>query len=183
MISKSNIANSITFFRIGLIPVIVSLYFVHSEHALWLAVILFFIGCVSDYFDGYVARTFGRVTRFGKLIDPIADKLLIASVLMMLSGFGYIAGLSLLPAIIIVCREIFVSGLREWLGLEQVELPVSSLSKWKTFVQMLSLGMIMLWHMPFYGPLLHQSGLLMLWFSALLSLITAFSYVQKTMDE
>lgn len=168
----------LTLFRIAVIPLVVGLFFWQSPLSPWFASILFLIACITDFLDGYVARALQQVTHFGSFLDPLADKLLVASCLLMLAGCGHIHGVHLIPACIILCREILVSGLREFLAETQVLMPVSTLAKWKTGLQMTAIGFLILGN-PFPDyinlPILSLSGL---WCAALLTVITAYDYVR-----
>lgn len=176
----SNLPNILTLFRIGVIPLVVGAFFLDQPLASWVAAALFLVAGITDYLDGYLARTFQSTTKVGRFLDPVADKLLIASVLLLLAGFGRIEGLSLIPALIILCREILVSGLREFLAGVRVSLPVTRLAKWKTLVQMFALGFL-LWGEPFPTLFtLKPLALVGLWAAAFLTLITGYDYLKKT---
>src|SRR6185369_10527213 len=114
------------------IPIVVATFFFDSPAMRWTACALFTIAGITDFFDGYLARRANQVSKLGRFLDPIADKLLVASVLLMLVGFGRLEHSAYLPALVILLREIFVSGLREFLAELRVGLPVSSLAKIKT---------------------------------------------------
>ena len=124
--------NLLTLLRIVFIPIVGALFYLQSSTGHYIAAALFILACVTDYLDGYYARIYHQVTDLGRFLDPIADKLLICSTLLLLVGFDQIKGLSLIPAIVILCREILVSGLREYLAEAHLSLPVSALAKWKT---------------------------------------------------
>ena len=132
---------------------------------------------LEDFFDGYLARTRGEISRFGRFLDPVADKLLIASVILMLCAFGRIEGVAILAAVVILCREILVSGLREFLAGLRKGLPVSKLAKWKTTIQMFALGFLIVGtSAPAWIPsvLIGEIGL---WAAAALTLITGYDYL------
>jgi cardiolipin synthase len=168
----------LTLFRIAAIPVVIGLFFWKSPLSSWFASILFLIACITDFLDGYVARALKQVTHFGGFLDPLADKLLVASCLLMLAGSGAVHGLHLIPACVILCREIIVSGLREFLAETQVSMPVTPLAKWKTALQMMAIGFLILGN-PFPEvvdlPTISLGGL---WVAALLTVITAYEYVR-----
>ena len=134
------IPNIITFIRIFLIPVILYLLFSENPNIVLIAGLLFIVSSVSDYFDGYLARTLNQSSKLGTLLDPIADKLLIASVIVVLVDTGVISNIHVVPAIIILLREIAISGLREFLAKFNTDMPVSKLAKYKTTFQMVSLS-------------------------------------------
>src|SRR5204862_7581358 len=140
--------NILTSARIAAIPVVVGCVFAQSimDSPLWLrwvAVAIFIAAAVTDYLDGYYARIWNQQSAFGRMLDPIADKLLVASCLLMLAADGIIHGWSLWAAIVILCREILVSGLREYLAELRVSVPVSKRTKWKTTVQLIAMGLLL----------------------------------------
>jgi cardiolipin synthase len=135
-----SIANKLTVSRIVLIPLILALLAIPQVWAAWLGLVFYAIAGITDYLDGYLARRENEVSKIGQFLDPIADKLLVSAVILMLVFNGQITGLTIIPAIIILMREVAVSGLREFLAGLQVSVPVSQLAKWKTTIQILSLG-------------------------------------------
>ena len=128
--------------------------------------------CVTDWFDGYFARRYHQISRFGRFLDPIADKLLVAAALLMLVDRGPLHGVHVLAALIILAREILVSGLREFLAELRVGLPVSQLAKWKTGVQMVAIALLLVGDAA--DHILTVVGLWMIWAAALLTLITGY---------
>ncbi len=172
----SSIANRLTISRIVVIPIILLLLFIRQGWAAWLAVILFTAAGITDWLDGYMARRDNVVTKIGQFLDPIADKLLVASVILVLVYTDQISGPTVLPAVIILMREVAVSGLREFLAELRVGLPVSRLAKWKTAIQMVALGFLIVGK---YGPesvpatLIGDIGL---WIAGVFTLITAWDY-------
>jgi len=175
-----NIANILTLMRIGLIPVLIGLFYIEAPFSFITASILFLIACLTDYFDGVVARATKQESDIGRFLDPLADKLIIAAALIMLAGFGRISGLTLIPAVIILCREILVSGLREHLSTLNVSLPVTHLSKWKTTIQMFGIGFLIVGDalpiLPF-----ETAGLYCFWLAGILTLITGYDYLRKSL--
>ncbi len=143
----------------------------------WLALAIFIAAGVTDILDGYFARIWQQQSSLGRMLDPIADKLLVASCLLMLAADGTIRGWSLWAAIIILCREILVSGLREFLAELRVGVPVTRLAKWKTALQLVAIGFLLAGKA---GDLVlvyvTQTGLTLLWLSALLTLYTGWDY-------
>ena len=137
---------------------------------------VFIIACLTDFLDGYVARLLSQTSKLGQFLDPVADKLLVASTLLMLAGFGKMHTSSLLPAIIILCREILVSSLRESLSDFQVRVPITLLAKWKTTIQMLAISCLLLSDTIFFGNLLQIIGEISLWIAAFLTLMTGYDY-------
>src|SRR5712691_1002196 len=174
--------NILTYARIAAVPLVVAcLYWQDILRGgvwlRWVALALFIAAAITDFFDGYLARIWGQQSSFGRMLDPIADKLLVSCCLLMLAADDTIRGWSLWAAIIILCREIFVSGLREYLAGLRVSLPVSQLGKWKTFMQLLAIGFLLAGEAgDKVLPLTTQIGLTLLWLSALLTLYTGFDY-------
>lgn len=167
--------NLLTVSRIALIPLLVLLFYVPGDWARYLACAVFVIAATTDFFDGYVARSLQMQSPFGRWLDPIADKLLVAATVLMLVGFHRAP---LLPALVIVMREIMVSGLREYMAEVSVGLPVSRLAKWKTGVQMTAIGFLIVGDA---GPSWLQVpwiGWLGLWAAAALTLVTGWDYLQ-----
>ncbi len=175
-----NLPNILTISRIFVIPVIFLSLYINSFAWTMFIGILFIAAAVTDYFDGYLARSRNQTSAFGRLLDPIADKLLVASALvvilvkpdMMWSKLSYI------PVFVILCREILVSGLREFLREVNVGLPVTRLAKWKTTFQMAALAMMLfngLWIWQYIGEFL-------LWVAGVLTFITGYQYFQKSVD-
>src|SRR5450631_319668 len=180
--------NILTYARIAAVPVVVGLLFWQSifDGALWLrwvALAIFLAAGVTDILDGYFARMWGQQSSLGRMLDPIADKLLVASCLLMLAAEDTIRGWTLLAAVIILCREILVSGLREYLAELRVSVPVTKLAKWKTVVQMLAIGFLIAGDAGdrLFSVMLKQEvlvitniGLALLWLSALVTLYTGY---------
>jgi cardiolipin synthase (CMP-forming) len=140
-------------------------------------VVIFISAGVTDVLDGYYARKRGEQSAFGRMLDPIADKLLVASCLLMLAADGTIRGWSLWAAIVILCREILVSGLREYLAGLRVSVPVTQLAKWKTTLQLVAVGFLIAGEAgDAVVPVVTPIGLALLWLSALLTLYTGWDY-------
>ena len=179
-----SIPNLLTYGRILAIPLIVFCFFLEgtlqsTDFARWTALGLFVLASITDFFDGYLARIWNQTSNIGRMLDPIADKLLVATCLLLMAADTEktIAGWSLWAAIIILCREILVSGLREYLAALKVSVPVTRIAKWKTTVQMLALGFLLA------GPagdkvLPHttQIGITLLWIAAILTMYTGYDY-------
>jgi cardiolipin synthase len=143
----------------------------------WVAVAIFIGAAVTDYLDGYYARIWNQQSAFGRMLDPIADKLLVASCLLMLAADGIIHGWSLWAAIVILCREILVSGLREYLAALRVSVPVTKLAKWKTTVQLVAIGFLLAGPAgDEVIPVVSLIGLVLLWASAILTMYTGYDY-------
>ena len=173
------IPNIITFIRIFLIPIILYLLFSENPNIVLIAGLLFIVSSVSDYFDGYLARTLNQSSKLGTLLDPIADKLLIASVIVVLVDTGVISNIHVVPAIIILLREIAISGLREFLAKLNTDMPVSKLAKYKTTFQMVSLSILIISLGFELNDLLWNIGLITLWIAALITLVSGYNYMVK----
>lgn len=173
MWQRKNIPNLLTYFRIAVIPLLVLAFYLPPGVGNIVAAFLFLLAAISDYFDGYLARNWEAQSTLGRFLDPIADKLLIAAVIIVLVDTRMITGWHCLPAIAILCREILVSGLREHLAELQVIVPVSKLAKWKTAAQM---GALLILLLGGFAPA--GIGLGLLWLSALLTLQTGYLYLK-----
>jgi len=180
--------NILTYLRIVAVPVVVGLLIYGGDTNHWIAVAIFIIAAITDFLDGYLARIWQQQSSLGRMLDPIADKLLIASVLLAVTYTGEIKGVHIWAAIIILCREILVSGLREFLAEVRVSVPVTKLAKWKTTFQMIAIGFLIV------GPagdkvFNHTStiGLTFLWIAAVATLYTGYDYfragVKHVMEE
>ena len=185
-----SLPNLLTLSRIFAVPILVALLWFPGWTPGWLAgYALYCLMGITDYFDGYLARAQGAVSRLGIFLDPIADKILVAAVILLLVGTRHeaasIQGVHLIAALVILLREIAVSGLREFLAGISVSVPVSKLAKWKTTVQMVALGaLILAGGLPHY-VFIKQVGIISLWAAAVLTLITGWDYLRvglKHMD-
>ncbi len=176
---QMNIPNLLTLFRIWAIPGIVLTFFFNSASAAWFGVLLFALAGISDYLDGYLARHWNQLSRFGRVLDPIADKLLVGAMLLMLAYTARLGDWGIIPAVVILCREILVSGLREFLAEIKVGCPVTRLAKWKTACQMMALPILMVAE-PTYSGAYHDTlyvlGHLALWGAAILTVMTGYDY-------
>jgi cardiolipin synthase len=177
--------NLLTYGRIAAVPAVVGCMYwqaLQGGDALrWVALAIFIAAGVTDVLDGYFARMWGQQSTFGRMLDPIADKLLVASCLLMLAADGTINGLWLWAAIVILCREILVSGLREYLAELRVSVPVTRLAKWKTTLQLVAIGFLLAGDagdalFPVGRPVVTSIGLSLLLLSALLTLYTGWDY-------
>ncbi len=175
--NPTSLPNLLTYGRILLVAVMVGAFFLEGDSARWTALIIFTLAGATDFFDGYLARAWAQQSRLGQMLDPIADKLLVSVALILLVAWKTISGVTLIPAIVILCREILVSGLREFLATAKVSVPVSVLAKWKTTLQMFALGFLLA------GPagdkvfaLNTTVGIAGLWAAALLTLYTGYDY-------
>jgi cardiolipin synthase len=175
--------NLLTYGRIVAVPAVVGCMYWQSLHGgdalRWVALSIFIVAGVTDVLDGYFARMWGQQSTFGRMLDPIADKLLVASCLLMLAADGTIYGLWLFASIVILCREILVSGLREYLAELRVSVPVTRLAKWKTTLQLVAIGFLLAGDAGdalFPVPVVTRIGLSLLLLSALLTLYTGWDY-------
>lgn len=174
--------NILTYARIALVPVLVGTFFIAGDMGRWIAVGIFIIASVTDFVDGYIARALKQQSSLGTMLDPIADKLLVAAALLLLAANETIAGISLFAAVIILSREILVSGLREFLATVQVSVPVTRLAKWKTAIQMTAITVLLC------GPegrelfeFSSELGIGLLWIAAMLTLYTGYDYFRAGM--
>ncbi|MEN8723438.1 MAG: CDP-diacylglycerol--glycerol-3-phosphate 3-phosphatidyltransferase [Alphaproteobacteria bacterium] len=174
------IPNILTFFRILAIPGMVAGFYLPGDWQYWLPFGLFVAAAVTDFFDGYLARALDQMSELGRLLDPIADKLLVGTALIMLVGEGIIGGVGVIAAAIILIREILVSGLREFLAGAQVSVPVTQLAKWKTTVQMIALSILLTGPAgDAIIPFLTELGMLGLWVAAILTIVTGYGYLKQ----
>ncbi len=175
-----SLPNVLTYARLVAVPVVVGLLFWPDDAApRWTALAIFAAAAVTDYFDGYFARMYEQISSLGRMLDPIADKLLVAACLLMLAADRTIVGYSLWAAIVILCREILVSGLREYLAELKVGVPVSRVAKWKTAVQLVSLGFLIAG--PAGEAVLPGTvmiGTVLLWIAAVLTIYTGWDYLK-----
>ncbi len=174
-----NLPNLLTISRIAVIPLVFMSVYFNCCWINYIAGVLFIAASVTDYYDGKLARARGEVSAFGRLLDPIADKLLVATALVVfLAKPGMIHPISYIPVFVILCREILVSGLREFLREVNVGLPVTRLAKWKTGFQMTALAMIFFNGWLFWGAL----GEILLWVAGILTFITGYQYFEKSLE-
>lgn len=169
------IPNILTFIRVALIPVVVALLFFDNPSLRWWAFGLFLGLAVTDFFDGYLARALDQQSELGALMDPIADKVLVAALIVALVARGDIAGWDIAAAILILSRELLVSGLREFLAARSLPLPVTKLAKWKTTTQLVAIALFIL--SPLAGPEVAQGTSTLWWITTALTLITGYAYL------
>ena len=178
-----NLPNILTYGRVLAVPAVTALLFWHTENWMrWLALAIYAAAAVTDYFDGYLARAWSQQSSLGRMLDPIADKLLVAATLLMLVHAETIVSWSIWAAIVILCREILVSGLREFLAELRVSVPVTALAKWKTPAQLLALGFLIAG--PAGEVVLPGTvtiGVTLLWIAAALTIYTGWDYMQAGM--
>jgi cardiolipin synthase len=172
----TSLPNLLTLSRILVIPVVIGSFYVHGDYARWFACALFSAAGITDWLDGHMARRWQQQSELGRFLDPIADKLLVSATLFMLTTFGRLSAGAVLPALVILCREILVSGLREYLAGLRVGMPVSRLAKWKTTIQMVAIGFLIVGNAgPSFIPVA-GIGETLLWIAALLTLATGYDY-------
>ena len=175
-----SLPNVLTYARILAVPAVVACLYVSPDFTgRWWALSIYLAACLTDWLDGYLARVWRQQSTLGRVLDPIADKLLVGATLLMLTHYNTIEGMQIWAAVIILCREILVSGLREFLAELNVKVHVTQLAKWKTTLQMIAVGVLLA------GPAGDQivpgvtfTGLVLLWIAALLTLWTGFDYLK-----
>jgi cardiolipin synthase (CMP-forming) len=181
-----NLPNILTYGRIAAVPIVAGCIYAADIMGggfwlRWTALVIYIIAAITDYFDGYFARSLNQYSTLGKMLDPIADKLLIAACLLMLAAGETIKGWALWAAVIILCREILVSGLREFLAEVRVSVPVSFLAKWKTTVQLIAVGFLIAGEAgDELIPYTSTTGLVLLWIAAGLTLYTGYDYFKAS---
>ena len=178
------IPNILTIGRLIMVPVLVFFFYLPGQFGDWLTCGVFVLASFTDFVDGFLARLLKQQTKLGELLDPIADKILVVTALVLLVMNNLIQDLSVIAAIIIICREILVSGLREYLAKFKLRMPVSQLAKIKTFLQMFSISILLAGNsgnelLFDYGL---QIGIILLWGSAILTLYTGYDYLKKGID-
>lgn len=177
-----NLPNMLTYARILAVPAIVLCFYLEgrirpTDWWRWAAFWLFVAASVTDYLDGYLARIWKQTSNIGKMLDPIADKLLVSAVLLLLAFDRTIDKWTLWAAIIILCREILVSGLREYLAALKVSVPVTQLAKWKTTLQLVAIGFLLAGPAgDKIFPYTTDAGVVLLWISAIVTLYTGYDY-------
>lgn len=174
-----NLANMLSLSRAAILPFIIILLFLPQEWAWasWTALVLYIIGAITDYADGWVARRYNQVSEFGRFVDPIVDKIFVVSMLVLLVAVDRIAGIFVMAVIIILVREFVVAGLREFLGSKDIKLPVTQLAKWKTALQMTATGMLIVGHL---NTAAHVLGLIGLCAAAGITAWTGWIYVRDS---
>jgi CDP-diacylglycerol--glycerol-3-phosphate 3-phosphatidyltransferase/cardiolipin synthase len=176
----TSLPNVLTYARIAAVPALVAcLLFIEGEAGRWAAFWLFVVAAITDWLDGYLARRLAQQSTLGRMLDPIADKLIVGAALIMLVHDRTIDGMSIWAAIVILCREILVSGLREFLAELNVKVHVTALAKWKTAVQMVALAFLLAGSAgDQIIPGTSTAGILLLWLAAVLTLWTGYDYLK-----
>lgn len=179
-----SIPNLLTYGRIAIVPLMVAaLLLMEGNSGRWTAAFLFVVASISDFLDGFLARVWDQQSALGRMLDPIADKLLVGAALVMLVHNHTIRDWSVVAGLIILCREILVSGLREYLAELRVKLHVSWLAKWKTVMQMVALSILLAGPAAESSlPGITQTGIVFLWLSALMTLWTGYGYLRAAVD-
>lgn len=174
-----NVPNMLTLFRLALLPFIIILLFIPASWAASAALALYVVGSATDWLDGWIARKYEQVSELGTLMDPISDKIFVASIMLMLVATDRIAGIWVVLVIFILVREFTISGLREFLGPKDIKVPVSPLAKWKTGIQMVAIGILII------GPYIPGGifiGILGLLGATTLTLYTGWDYLKAGLD-
>ena len=172
------IPNILTVSRVVLIPFFIMAFFLESNFGHLLAIAIFAFCCVTDYLDGYYARAYKQTTKLGQMLDPLADKVLISITVLFIIGFGKVSIISIIPASIILCREILISGVRDATFSHKKNFSTSGLSKWKTASQMVSIGLILISDAcpPQSKYFLSKIGETIFWLAAIIAVISGISY-------
>ncbi len=178
------IPNILTIGRIILVPILVFVFFLPGPLGNWLACGIFVLASFTDFVDGFLARLLKQQSRLGEMLDPIADKIIVVTALVLLVQNDTISSTNIIAAIIILCREILVSGLREYLAKFNLKMPVSNLAKIKTFMQMFSISILLagISGDKLLGGYGLEIGIILLWLSAVLTIYTGYDYIKKGID-
>ncbi|MTI19039.1 CDP-diacylglycerol--glycerol-3-phosphate 3-phosphatidyltransferase [Rhodobacteraceae bacterium RKSG542] len=177
-----SLPNLLTYGRILAVPAMAACFYFPGTTSNWVALAIFVTAALTDFLDGYLARAWKQQSKLGRMLDPIADKLLVSVSLLVLTHAGIIGQWSLIAAIIILCREILVSGLREFLAELQVSVPVTKLAKWKTTVQLVAIGFLIVGPAgDAMFPYTTHIGIALLWLAAILTLYTGYDYFRVGM--
>ncbi len=172
--------NALTLARVAAVPLLIGAFYLPVPVAPWAALAIFVAASITDYFDGWLARRRNVQSDFGKVLDPIADKLIVAAALFMLAAFDRLSVPSLVGAILILSREILVSGLREFLaGRKDAHLPVTLLAKWKTTLQMIAISLLLVGRAAPWGLPVQEAGEVLLCLAAIVTLVTGWDYVRR----
>tara|TARA_B110001454_G_scaffold90694_1_gene86460 strand:+ start:362 stop:931 length:570 start_codon:yes stop_codon:yes gene_type:complete len=184
---KLQVPNTLTIGRIILVPIFVITFYIPGFLGDLIPFFIFILASFTDFLDGLLARLFKEESKLGELLDPIADKIMVSAALVLLVMNGTIQHYEVIAAIIILTREILISGLREFLAKSKVSMPVSGLAKFKTFIQMFSIAILLTGEsgnqiVNFQDYNAHSIGIVLLWLSAFLTLYTGYDYVKKGID-
>ena len=184
---KLQIPNALTIGRIILVPIFVITFYIPGFLGDLIPFFIFILASFTDFLDGLLARLYKEESKLGELLDPIADKIMVAAALVLLVMNGTIQHYEVVAAIIILTREILISGLREFLAKSKVSMPVTGLAKFKTFIQMFAIAILLTGEsgnrvVNFQDYNAHSIGIILLWMSAFLTLYTGYDYVKKGID-
>tara|TARA_B110000438_G_C15640706_1_gene575172 strand:+ start:18 stop:587 length:570 start_codon:yes stop_codon:yes gene_type:complete len=184
---KLKIPNILTIGRIILVPIFVVSFYLPGLLGDLIPFFIFLLASFTDYLDGVLARLFKEESKLGELLDPIADKIIVAAALVLLVMNQTIQNYEVVAAIIILTREILISGLREFLAKSKISMPVTELAKYKTFIQMFAIAILLTGEsgnkiINFQDYNAHTIGIILLWLSAFLTLYTGYDYVKKGID-
>jgi CDP-diacylglycerol--glycerol-3-phosphate 3-phosphatidyltransferase len=171
-----SVPNILTICRILLIPVLIASFYLEGKTSYYVATAIFIFASITDYFDGFIAKLYKAQSEFGRMLDPIADKMLVASALVMLIHFDRV---HVLPAIAILCREILVSGMREYMAELKVSIPVSNLAKAKTATQMIAISLLLLGDQGTGFEFVPILGAILIWLAAILTIFTGYLYCKQ----
>ena len=184
---KLKIPNILTIGRIILVPFFIGAFYLPGPMGDWIPFFIFLLASFTDFLDGLLARLYKEESKLGELLDPIADKIIVASALILLVMDDTIKDYEIIAAIIIMIREILISGLREFLAKVQVNMPVTNLAKFKTFIQMFAIAILLtgesgnkIFNFGEYNA--HSIGIILLWLAAFLTIYTGYDYVRKGID-
>ncbi len=178
-----NIPNMLSAYRIAAVPVLMLFFYIGGPVATWINVTIFFFACISDYLDGEIARSTGQTSIFGKFLDATSDKVLIGGVLLLLVAFDRLTGVWIIPALIIFIRELMVAGLREFLGLYNVSVPISRLGKWKAAAQMFAMGFLIAGdHGPALVPYAIEIGQVAFLVATAVTVASGWNYVKAGLE-
>jgi len=181
---KLKIPNILTIGRMILVPVFIGTFYLPGAMGNWIPFIIFVLASFTDFLDGLLARLYKEESKLGELLDPIADKIIVASALILLVMDNTIESYEVIAAIIIMIREILISGLREFLAKVQITMPVTDLAKFKTFIQMFAIATLLTGEsgnkiLNFGDYNAHSIGIALLWLAAFLTIYTGYDYVRK----
>ena len=181
---KLKIPNILTIGRIILVPFFIGSFYLPGALGDWIPFFIFILASFTDFLDGLLARLYKEESKLGELLDPIADKIIVSSALVLLVMDGTIKNYEVVAAIIILIREILISGLREFLARAQVKLPVANLARYKTFIQMFSIAILLTGEsgnkiINFGNYNAHSIGIMLLWLSAFITVYTGYDYIRK----
>lgn len=175
-----SVPNMLCYFRLAVIPVMILMFYCDGPVAAWINIILFALAGLTDFLDGRIARATNQTSILGKFLDASTDKMLVGVALMLLVAFGRLDGIWIIPAIIIYLREILISGVREFMGMYNVDVPISKMGKWKLTIQMLSMGFLI---GGVYGeivvPYAYAIGKILFLAATVITVVSGWDYVKK----